>query len=110
MKRAGVAVDAPVRLVFETFRTIGRYEQSNLTRTEPSCFNQSVEIKKYRVTVEEIDEPKEVLEARLRKLWSETKNHHDWQPLQNAAEKLGITLTHEDRRNPSNEKSSYPKD
>lgn len=81
---------------FETFRDIGSFEQSQLTTKEPYCFNGSVGIRRYRVTVEEIDDPPKVLEARLRKLWREEDNHHHWGPLQAAAAKLGIELKHEE--------------
>ena len=44
------------------------------------------------MTVEEIEEPKEVLIERLRKLWSECDNHHHWGPLKATAAELGIEL------------------
>lgn len=59
---------------------------------QPSCFNGIVSYRKYRVTVELIDEPHDVLEARLRKLWEECDNHHNWTPLKNAAKELGVDL------------------
>jgi hypothetical protein len=77
---------------FETFRNIGNCAISNLTQKEPSCFNGSVSVVKYRVTVEVIEEPVEVLQERVRKLWRETKNMHHWMPLQNEAKKLGFEL------------------
>lgn len=62
----------------------------------PSCFNSVVSIRRYRITVEEIPEPDEVLRDRLRKLWRECDNHHHWSPLQAAANELNITLAHAD--------------
>lgn len=77
---------------FETFRKIGSYEQSNLTSKEPSSFNGWVRIEKYKITVEQIDEPRDVLIERLQKLWDECDNHHQWQPLKNKAEELFYKL------------------
>jgi hypothetical protein len=85
-------------VVFETFRKIGAHEIGNLIQREPSCFNGIVSVRKYRVTVEEVEEPKDVLIERVRKLWRETKNHHDWNPLKDEAKILGIELSHEERR------------
>jgi hypothetical protein len=59
---------------------------------DPSCFNCEVRIKKYRITVEEIEEPLEVYQERLEKLNSESGNHHDMLPLTNKAAELGIVL------------------
>ena len=77
---------------FETFRKIGSYEQSNLMEKEPSAFNGWVRIVKYKVTVEPIEESKEVLIDRLQKLWDECDNSHHWQPLQAVAKQLGYEL------------------
>lgn len=77
---------------FETFRNIGSYEITNLTQKEPSCFNGEVCVVKYRVTIEVVEEPVEVLQKRVRKLWRECDNWHHWTPLQNEAKKLGFEL------------------
>ena len=77
---------------FETFREIGDYEVGSLTKHEPTCFNCAVDIRKYRVTVELIDEPVEVLRERVKKLWRECDNHHHWQALRVVAANLGIEL------------------
>lgn len=81
-----------MKMVFETFRRMGTYDQMQLCEKEPSCFNGQVNIRKYRVTVETIDESKEVLAERLLKLWRECDNHHHWLPLQTVAKDLGIEL------------------
>jgi hypothetical protein len=78
--------------VFETFQDIGAWQIYHLTRAEPWCFNSGVGIRKYRVTVEEIPEPVEVLAGRLRALRATCKNHHDWGCLQSEATRLGVTL------------------
>jgi hypothetical protein len=77
---------------FETFRNIDLYEQRNLQDKEPSCFNGSVKIRKYRVTIELIEEPNEVLAERLQKLWDECDNHHHWRPLKDKALQIGYEL------------------
>lgn len=79
-------------ICFETFRKIGDYEQQFLTKKEPSCFNGSVSFRKYKVTIEPIEEPKEVLAERLQKLWDECDNLHHWTPLKNAAREIGYEL------------------
>lgn len=61
---------------------------------EPSCWNGAVTIRRWRVTVEMVDESPDVLKARLLKLWRETDNHHHWTPLKAAAAKLGYELPH----------------
>ena len=79
--------------IIETFCKVGSWELSNMLQKEPSCFNGIVRIKRYRVTVEEIEEPVEVLQARLQKLWEESDNMHHYNPLVLAAKELGIELT-----------------
>jgi len=77
---------------FETFRKIDNYTINTLTQEEPTCFNGSVSVVKYRVTIEVIEEPVEVLQERVRKLWRECDNWHHWSPLKNEAKKLGFEL------------------
>ncbi len=78
---------------FETFVEIGSYEQSNLKREHPTCFNGNVNIVKYKVTIEPIEEPKEVYAERLNKLWEECNNSHHWNPLRAMAKKYGLELS-----------------
>lgn len=78
---------------FETFRKIGSYEAMNLKQDEPSCFNGMVRLKKYKVTIEEIDEPIEVYKQRLQKMWEACDNHHHYEPLKNAANSIGLILS-----------------
>lgn len=60
---------------------------------EPSCFGGNVYIRRYRVTAELIDEPKEILIGRLQKLWEECDDHPLYRnPLQKTALELGIEL------------------
>lgn len=50
-----------------------------------------VRIKKYRVTIEEIEEPIEVLQDRVKRMWAENQNLHSYAHLEKAAKKLGLT-------------------
>ena len=78
-------------ICFETFKEFGDYEISKMEQNEPSCFNGFVRVKKFRVTIEPIEEPKEVYAERLAKLWN-TKNMRDIEPLKIAAKKLGVQM------------------
>ena len=53
-------------------------------------------IRRYRVTVEEIQEEPGVLEARLRELWEKCDNHHHTGPIKAAASPLGVVLDYAD--------------
>jgi len=89
-QRASGTVEPLVRHTFETFRDIGPYELGNLQQKKPSCFNGVVCVRKYRVTVELVDEPVEVLRERVQALWDSCNNHHHWEPLQWIANTLGM--------------------
>jgi hypothetical protein len=58
----------------------------------PSCLNGDVRVHKMRVTVELVDEPVEVIQARIQDLWERCSNYHHWDPLKQAAAKVGLTL------------------
>ncbi len=77
---------------FETFRHIGNYEKNNLINNEPSCFNGDVRVTKFKVTIVELVEPKEIIEQRLQFLWDNCDNHHHWLPLKNKAKEIGYIL------------------
>lgn len=79
-------------LEFSTFRRLGSFEVGNLQHKEPSCFNGIVAIRSYVVTVNLVEEPVEVLQERLLKLWRECDNMHHYGPLQAAAAKLNYVL------------------
>jgi hypothetical protein len=86
----------PAVHVIETFLK-PFYDVDRLARHDtPSCFNQTVAIQKYRVTVERIEEPVEVYHERLKKLWHESDNHHNGDALKAAADKLGLELSYHD--------------
>lgn len=74
--------------VIETFNSYISVHESK----EPSCFNGIVNVRKYRVTVELVDEPNEVIIERIQKLWWGSRNHHDYQPLVLTAKQYGLEL------------------
>jgi hypothetical protein len=75
---------------FETYRNImGNYYVSQLADKEPSAFNGIVRFRKYKVTIELIEEPQEVLAERLQKLWDECDNLHS---IKAAAASIGYIL------------------
>jgi len=84
-----------VKMEIETFKEVTNYTLGSLLQSEPSVFNRMVRVKRYRVTIEEIKEPDEVIIDRLRKLWKENDNHHNREPLIVAAKKYGIDLLEE---------------
>jgi hypothetical protein len=77
---------------FETFMKLSNYQKGNLISKEPTCFNGSVSVRKYKHTIELVEEPIEVIQARIKKLWDECDNHHHWQPLKAEAKKYGLEL------------------
>lgn len=85
-KKKGAPEDVYPKTI-EVFRKVGDWELRNMeyNAKEPSCFNGNVSIKRYKVTVEIIEEPIEVYQERLEKLWIESDNHHHWAPLENFA-------------------------
>lgn len=79
-------------IVAEVFRLPWSLRSDLRDSQEPSSFNGTVEVRRYRVTVEEIPEPDDVIAARLTKLWEECANHHHWRPLRHEAAKIGLEL------------------
>ena len=92
-KKKTVPPTPPKTCCIETFRTFGPYDFSTWeSANEPSCFNGSVSIRKFRITIEEVEEPVEVLRERVQKLWDSCNNSHHWSPLRTVAETLGLEL------------------
>ena len=81
-----------MKTIIETFREVGGHSASQLKADNTSCFNGMVNVEKYRITIEKIEETKEVYKDRLQKLWGECDNHHHWTPLQEKAKELGVEL------------------
>ncbi len=88
-KAAGVSYP----LVIDSFREWSPYDVGQFnTWKEPTAFNGAVRVRKYRVTIELVDEEVSIIAARIQKLWDECDNHHHWQPIRVAAEKIGYSL------------------
>lgn len=80
-----------MKVILETF---GNPEEQikRLVVEAPTAFNGIVRVERYRVTVERIEEPADVLKARLNELL-ERKGHIDKnKQVRKAAAKLGIKL------------------
>lgn len=84
--------DAAEPISFETFQKIGAFEIRSLKQDKPDCCFNSVRVRKYRVTVEPIHEPDSVIVKRLKALWADCDNWHNWDCLQNEAAKYGVEL------------------
>lgn len=80
----------PYPMVFETLSEpfINKHDMEK----EPSCSNGIVNVRRYRITVELIDEPIEVIRERILKLWYACDNWHHWSPLKSAAARVGLVL------------------
>ena len=70
-----------------TFREVNCFTLNNLKQEEPSCFNSIVRVIKYKITIEELKEPKEIICERLEKLFVECDNWHDREALERVARK-----------------------
>lgn len=84
---------AHLPVTVETFLYPGPWHTRQFERhNEPSVFNGIVSVRKYRVTFEAIDEPDDVILARIHELWERCDNMHSVRPLIDAAEELGAEL------------------
>ena len=87
----------PAAKVIETFNPPTKYAIADMENRSPSCMNGDVHFRKYRVTIELIDEPIEVIADRLQKLYDESRagpnyNSHHWGPIKAAAKSIGVEL------------------
>lgn len=80
---------------FETFHSLDSLDLDRLRVPEPTVFNCWVRVERYKVTIERIEEPKEVLAQRLADLYKKTDNHHHWLPLRQEAARLGVADLYE---------------
>jgi hypothetical protein len=60
----------------ETFRPPSHINRRESDWNIPRAFNNYVMVKRYKMTIEEIVEPDEVVIGRLKKLYKETTNHY----------------------------------
>lgn len=89
--------------VIETYGEPASYTIDRMTSSEPWAGNGYVQIERYRITVERIEEPREVLIERLRMLWRTSEpNHHSWDPMRAKARELGLSRAEIDELLPLN--------
>ena len=90
----------PYRIEMETMRQpwVTSREIRAMVAPTHDAFNGCVHVRKYKVTVEMIDEPIEVIQARIQDLWDNCDNSHNWNPLRYMGERYGMTLSHETRK------------
>ena len=89
-------IDGPIRVEYEVFGKPYYFNSpANIGSKVPMCLNGNVYYEKWRVIMEKIEEPVEILAARLLDLWETSNNIHDWSELKAEAKKLGIELPHE---------------
>jgi len=74
----------------------GSYSRDVRVHGEPSAHNGAVNVVRYKITVEPIDEPEEI-EERIKRLWRECNNSHLWGPLRGAAAAHGVELNDKER-------------
>lgn len=92
MKRKEIVVP-PTRFEFQAFNRPDCYYLRELAMDrEPRCFNGIVYFRQCRVVAEVIEEPTDILYARLLKLWHGSDNFHDTGPLKAAAASIGREL------------------
>lgn len=84
---------ADVRRQFMTFRPVDDYEVRQMYEGVPSSFNGEARVRQYRVTVELVDEPIEVIRERIVYLWERNDNHHQWDAILTEAARYGLDLT-----------------
>lgn len=82
----------PTKIVFETFDKPYKQFIQIMTEENPFCRCGKVNVVRYRITVEEIEEPESVILDRIKKLTSEV-NNVDLKALKTAAEKYGVELS-----------------
>lgn len=80
------------KIEFKTFKQFGDYDVRGMTKPEPSCFNGMINVEKYKITIEKIKEPAEVVCARIQKLWDENDNMHNWACIQHKAKEYSYEL------------------
>jgi len=59
---------------------------------EPSSTNGNIQVEKYKITIEKLEEPKETIFERLELLWVTDDNFHNYEPLERKAKELGYVF------------------
>jgi len=78
------------KIEFETYRDVtSSYSIAGMKSENPSAIN-FLSYKRYKVTIEEINEPKAVLIKRLKKLLRETKGFNQCSSIKNEIKRLEL--------------------
>jgi hypothetical protein len=83
---------SPFPIEFETFMPICAYELGSLRWDNPSSFNGMTRVRKYRVRIEAIEEPDEVIIDRLITLYKTVETYRDRDHIMNYAEGCGFNI------------------
>lgn len=86
-----MSIPKPEPVVFETFTDIPRLVRQ-ATQDEPSHLNNEIRVQRYRVTIELIEEPDEVIRERLLALEAERGHIDKHRCIKAEAKRLGIDL------------------
>jgi hypothetical protein len=81
----------PEPVVIETFTDIKRLVRQ-ATQDEPSHLNNEIQVQRYRVTIELIEEPDEVIRDRLLALYDQRGHVDKYRAIRAEAKRLGIDL------------------
>jgi hypothetical protein len=80
------------KVEFETFYDIGNYEINNLKQEQPSTFNGMCRIRKLKVTIELVEEPIDIIHARLEEVWLHCDNWHNRECIEAEARRYNYTF------------------
>lgn len=78
------------KIEFETFREFGKYDVSQMKWDDPSSIN-FLSYKRYKVVIEEIEEPIEILIERLENMLTNTDCYKKQSMIRNEIERLKRT-------------------
>lgn len=75
-------------IVYDDSERFFEIEQLSHNRSKPSAFNSMVNIKKFKITVEEISETPEILKKRLQDLYNKEDNWHNKEALNQYSKRM----------------------
>lgn len=84
--------EPPAKQWPQVIECIGEPHIDQKPSEEASCWNGIVRVERFRITVEKLDEPLEVIHERLRRLWRSTTNYHHHTPVRAEAKRFGLEL------------------
>jgi hypothetical protein len=84
--------DSPFPTTFQTFFPVGTHNIRDWTQSKPSSFNALIRVKKYRVTIEEVQEPEDVIIDRLVELYKNADSYRERAAIEDYAEACGFNI------------------